>query len=66
MPIEPKDNKVYAPLNGSVEFVADTKHASSSEDGVELLIHVGMDTVKMNGVTYLTEVNSTVKEEIYF
>lgn len=64
--IEPKDNKVYAPFNGSVEFVADTKHAIGlrSEDGVELLIHVGMDTVKMNGVGFnlRTEVNSTVKE----
>lgn len=64
--IEPKDNKVYAPFNGTVEFVADTKHAIAlrSEEGVELLIHVGMDTVKMNGVGFnlKTEVNSTVKE----
>ncbi|MBC6004134.1 MAG: beta-glucoside-specific PTS transporter subunit IIABC [Paeniclostridium sordellii] len=64
--IEPKDNKVYAPFNGSVEFVADTKHAIGlrSEEGVELLIHVGMDTVKMNGAGFnmKTEANSTVKE----
>ena len=64
--IEPKDNKVYSPFDGSVEFVADTKHAIGlrSEDGVELLIHVGMDTVKMNGVGFnlKTEANSTVKE----
>lgn len=64
--IEPKDNKVYAPFNGTVEFVANTKHAIAlrSEEGIELLIHVGMDTVKMNGVGFnlKTEVNSTVKE----
>ena len=49
--IEPMDNKVYAPFNGTIEFIAETKHAIGllSEDGVEVLIHVGMDTVKMQG-----------------
>ena len=49
--IEPIDNKVYAPFDGVIEFIADTKHAIGllSDDGVEVLIHVGMDTVKMNG-----------------
>lgn len=64
--IEPNDNKVYAPFNGTVEFVAETKHAIGlrSEDGVEILIHVGMDTVKMNGRGFnvKTTVNSKIKE----
>ena len=63
--IEPVDNKVYAPFNGTIEFIADTKHAIGllSEDGVEVLIHVGMDTVKMNGRGFnvKAEVNSKVK-----
>ena len=63
--IEPLDNKVYAPFNGTIEFIADTKHAIGllSEDGVEVLIHVGMDTVKMEGRGFnvKTSVNSKVK-----
>lgn len=63
--IEPMDNKVYAPFNGTIEFIAETKHAIGllSEDGVEVLIHVGMDTVKMQGRGFnvKTSVNSKVK-----
>ncbi|WP_455543098.1 beta-glucoside-specific PTS transporter subunit IIABC [Intestinibacter sp.] len=49
--INPSDNKVYAPFDGTIEFIAESKHAVGlkSEEGVELLIHVGMDTVQMNG-----------------
>ena len=64
--IEPLDNKVYAPVNGTIEFIADTKHAIGllSEDGIEVLIHVGMDTVKMNGRGFnvKTAVNSKIQE----
>lgn len=64
--IEPKDNKVYSPFNGTIQFIADTKHAIGlvSDDGIEVLIHVGMDTVKMNGRGFnvKTSVNSRVKE----
>lgn len=49
--IEPQEGKVYAPVNGEISMVADTKHAVAirSEDNIELLIHVGIDTVSMNG-----------------
>lgn len=64
--IKPSDNKVYSPFNGTVQFIADTKHAIGliSDDGIEILIHVGMDTVKMNGKGFdvKTAVNSSVKE----
>ena len=64
--IDPTDNKVYATFDGTVEFIAETKHAIGlkSDDGVELLIHVGMDTVKMNGkgLDVKTKVNERVKE----
>lgn len=49
--IEPDDGKVYAPVDGTVSMIADTKHAIGilAENGAEYLIHVGMDTVSMNG-----------------
>ena len=49
--IKPAEEKVYAPANGKITTVADTKHAVGmmTDDGAEVLIHVGMDTVDMNG-----------------
>ena len=44
----PDDGKIYAPCNGKISMVMDnTKHALGieTEDGMELLIHVGLDTV---------------------
>lgn len=49
--ILPSEGKIYAPFNGKVVGLLDSHHAvgMESEDGVEILIHVGMDTVKLNG-----------------
>ncbi len=49
--IEPKEETVVAPFDGEITSVVDTGHAVglTSFDGVELLIHVGVDTVKMKG-----------------
>lgn len=49
--IEPEEEIVTAPCDGVISVVAETKHSVgiSSDDGMELLIHVGVDTVKMNG-----------------
>lgn len=43
--------EIYAPISGTITMVADTKHSVGihAENGAELLIHVGMDTVEMNG-----------------
>lgn len=55
----PEDGKVYAPFDGMAEMVYDTKHALGlrSSDGVELLIHVGLNTVELNGMHYTTHVS---------
>lgn len=47
----PEEEAVYAPFDGKVIQIAETKHAIGilSNDNIELLIHVGMDTVAMNG-----------------
>ncbi len=48
--IEPETGKVYSPMDGTVSQLADTFHAIGIEaGGVELLLHVGIDTVDMKG-----------------
>lgn len=49
--IEPTSETVYAPFDGTISTVAESRHAIgiSGKDGMELLIHVGVDTVAMNG-----------------
>lgn len=56
----PTDGNLYAPFDGTVAFVANTKHALSltSANETELLIHVGLDTVKLDGKGYDVKVNN--------
>ena len=49
--IEPYDGKLYAPCDGKVDMIFDTNHAVNliSSSGCEILLHIGIDTVKLNG-----------------
>lgn len=52
--IIPKDNIVYSPCDGELTMLFPTKHAFGiiMNDGVEILVHIGMDTVNLNGVGF--------------
>ena len=52
--IEPADGAVYAPVSGTVTMLAGTGHAIGllGDDGSEILIHVGIDTVELNGAPF--------------
>ena len=64
--VTPEDPYVRAPEDGEVAFVFDTKHAIGfiTDSGISLLIHVGIDTVKLNGGGFeaLVESGQTVKK----
>ena len=58
--IEPKDGKIYAPISGKVVMLAPTKHAIGIKDdktGIEVLLHLGIDTVEMKGKPFKAVVN---------
>ena len=57
--IDPVEGKVYAPVDGEITQIADSKHAIgfTGPGGVEILIHVGVDTVDMNGDGFAPQVN---------
>lgn len=49
--VEPSEGRLYSPCDGTIDSVFDTKHAVNilSDDGVEVLLHIGIDTVKLGG-----------------
>ncbi|MBU5472234.1 PTS transporter subunit IIABC [Roseburia sp. MSJ-14] len=64
--VEPTEDTVKAPVDATVSFVFPTKHAIGleTEDGMEMLLHIGIDTVKLNGEGFevLVEEGAKVKK----
>lgn len=62
----PEDGEIVAPFDGMVKTIFPTKHAIGieSDEGVELLIHIGIDTVKLEGAGFESMVNTgdTIKK----
>lgn len=64
--IDPKENKVLSPVDGEVIQVFPTKHAIGlrAENNVEILIHVGLDTVSLKGEGFEVHVNANDKVRV--
>lgn len=56
--IFPEDGKFYAPANAEVTMTCPTKHAFGlmTNDGTEILVHIGLDTVELNGEPFTMHV----------
>lgn len=54
----PEDGKIYSPVTGEVSTVAETMHAFgfASEDGLDILVHVGLETVALKGEAFTVHV----------
>ncbi|PRY83194.1 beta-glucoside-specific PTS transporter subunit IIABC [Alkalibacterium olivapovliticus] len=56
--VEPVNGKVFSPVNGEITVLFPTHHAIGvkSDEGVEILIHIGMDTVQLDGKGFAPQV----------
>lgn len=56
--IIPSDNKVYSPISGTISTVFPTGHAIgiTTDKGLEVLVHMGLDTVELNGDPFISKV----------
>ncbi len=64
--IKPKNGKIVSPVCGIVEVVTDTSHAYTvkSDDGAEILIHIGVDTVSLEGKGFTPRVTEGQKVKV--
>lgn len=58
--VTPSDGAIYSPINATVDSVFPTKHAIGlkTKSGVEVLLHIGIDTVELNGEGFITHVSA--------
>jgi len=64
--IMPEQGNIHAPIDGTVVLVSETLHAIGlrSNDGTEILIHVGLETVSLKGICFTVLVNTGDKVSI--
>lgn len=57
--IKPSSGTVYCPVSGKIETITETRHAYTvlTDDGLDVLIHIGIDTVKLGGEGFLSMVS---------
>lgn len=58
--IIPSEGKIYSPVDGEITMIAATKHAYGikADNGLELLIHFGLETVALNGEGFTVHVQA--------
>ena len=58
--VEPTEGHFCAPIDGAIQSVAEAKHAYTilTDDGLDVLVHIGVDTVRMNGEGFIPRVKA--------
>lgn len=51
----PEEGRIYAPADGVISALVESRHAVgiTADNGAEILVHVGLDTVKLNGEGFI-------------
>ncbi|MDD4722874.1 MAG: PTS glucose transporter subunit IIA, partial [Acidaminococcaceae bacterium] len=64
--IKVANNKILAPCDGEISFVTETKHAFAMvlDNGVEILVHIGLDTVSLHGKGFTQLVTQGTKVKV--
>ncbi|MFB4166974.1 PTS glucose transporter subunit IIA [Virgibacillus sp. JSM 102003] len=64
--IKPSEGQVYSPVEGEVVQIPETKHAIGlrTEDGIEILIHIGLETVSLEGKGFTINVSTGDKVSV--
>lgn len=64
--VKPEENWIYSPVEGTISMVFETKHAIGiiTDDGTEILMHIGVDTMNLQGEPFdiYVQVNDRVKK----